>query len=382
MHEFVHACAGAGKTESIIQRCKGDSLGASRLAITLTRTGQRELEDRLARDCPPESRAQVLGWYGFLIHHCIRPYLPFCFPGLRIGGFSFKGETKDAEEWRRKNLKFEKSGTRKRYFDASNRIYRETIEELALLVMERSDGRVEKRLARIFDEVVIDEAQDISRVGLDVIERLIRQNDFSLYIVGDTRQSLLDSSLSSTRNKGADRLKLLKWYREFEFEGLLEIKDLCETQRFNQTIADFADSIFGSDFEFAKTVSKFDLFSGHDGMFLVYGDDIDAYVDCYNPKLLRHSKSSAKHLSHLEFENFGEVKGQTFDRVAIYATGAMESFLSEGNYLEGKSACSFYVAVTRARYSVALLVKKPTKKMLANLPDQIEVWQPNEVSLF
>lgn len=53
---------------------------------------------------------------------------------------------------------------------------------------------------------------------------------------------------------------------------------------------------------------------------------------------------------------FGLSKGKTYDRVLIIPTEPMIKFLTQGitdkNY-------KFYIAVTRARYSVAFLFDKP-----------------------
>src|SRR5699024_1006503 len=114
MHQFIHACAGAGKTQSIVKRCSSNTSRSLKIAVTLTQTGQRELEERLMQCYPAERRAKVSGWYSFLLQYCIRPYLPLVFPGMRLGAFSYKGETPELEKWRQTNLKFFAKGTSQR----------------------------------------------------------------------------------------------------------------------------------------------------------------------------------------------------------------------------------------------------------------------------
>ena len=56
--------------------------------------------------------------------------------------------------------------------------------------------------------------------------------------------------------------------------------------------------------------------------------------------------------------NFGDSKGCTFDRVIIYPTAPMLKWLlNHENLLEGQSKSKLYVAVTRAKYSVGIVVE-------------------------
>ena len=54
--------------------------------------------------------------------------------------------------------------------------------------------------------------------------------------------------------------------------------------------------------------------------------------------------------------NIGIVKGSTFERVVIFPTRPMKQYLSDGDPSKLKAPESLYVAVTRARYSVAFVV--------------------------
>jgi hypothetical protein len=54
--------------------------------------------------------------------------------------------------------------------------------------------------------------------------------------------------------------------------------------------------------------------------------------------------------------NFGISKGSTFDRVLIFPTTPMRQYLEHRDPSKLKRPESLYVAVTRARYSVAFVV--------------------------
>jgi ATP-dependent exoDNAse (exonuclease V) alpha subunit len=78
--------------------------------------------------------------------------------------------------------------------------------------------------------------------------------------------------------------------------------------------------------------------------------------------------SSAKHLD-LDFQNFKGVKGATFERVLLAPTTNIESFIKKGTHLEATAAAAFYVAVTRARQSLVIVVDKPGASKLP-------IWTP------
>lgn len=59
----------------------------------------------------------------------------------------------------------------------------------------------------------------------------------------------------------------------------------------------------------------------------------------------------------------------TYERVLIVPTGPIKKFIASNVFLEQTSASSFYVAVTRAKQSVAIVMEKTG---LSRLP----VWTP------
>lgn len=369
IHKFIHACAGSGKTQYIIDHCSQSQPIVRRLIITLTLTGQDELEGRLQKNIGPSVPVpEVTGWYAFLINHIVRPYLPLLFPEQRVTGFKF--DTGDT----RKSLQFKRKEDPRRYFSETGMIYKDNLEELATRLIDKAGGLVESRLRRIYDEILIDEAQDVSRSGLDVIERLLRQDSVRCLLVGDSRQSLLDSSLSSRKNMKADRQNLIEWYRELEKSRCLKIEEKVETYRFNQAIADFSDTIFPRRFGFSSTVSRMKDESCHDGVFLVAKEDLDRYLTEFNPTVLRHSSSSWRDQTAHNPITFGKSKGRTYQRVIILATRPIQEFCLKDKELSDKSACAFYVAVTRARYSVAIVIDQKRNHLIASAPPGLTVW--------
>lgn len=118
-----------------------------------------------------------------------------------------------------------------------------------------------------------------------------------------------------------------------------------------------SDTIFDATWGFPGTTSENLDKTEHDGVFLLHTQHVDEYVGQFRPQCLRHSVSSAKHLN-LDFQNFKGVKGTTFDRVLLAPIANIESFIKKCTPLEATAAAAFYVAATRARQSLAIVIDK------------------------
>lgn len=355
MNTMSMAVAGARKTQSIVDACAGGELGPQRLVLTYTLTGQSELSSRLAQHCGPGESPDVMGWYSFLLRHWIRPYLPLMYPGHRMHGLNFEGDPG----------RYATGASR--FLDGEDRVYKLLLSKLAFDVGRSSKGAVLDRLQRIYDEIYIDEVQDLTGYDLEILTQLMKTN-IDIHMVGDIRQSVFDTNPRDPMNRKYRGVKMLDWVRLHEKSGLMTLEHLNKTWRSNQVIATFSDSVFPASFGFAPTESMQSIVTGHDGVFAVESAEADAYVVQYSPLCLRDSKTTAASVD-LAFMNFGKVKGMTVDRVLIYPTKTTVAFLAKGTELAPKMACGLYVATTRARHSVAFVVDKPDALHL-------ERWKP------
>jgi DNA helicase-2/ATP-dependent DNA helicase PcrA len=107
-----------------------------------------------------------------------------------------------------------------------------------------------------------------------------------------------------------------------------------------------------------KTVSKNEIKTGHDGLFIVGRKDVNKYADIYKPQVLRYNKIA--NTEGLGGINFGLCKGQNYDHVLIFPTEGMRKYLKNRNVEEIGDVPKFYVAITRARYSVAIVFDDKT----------------------
>lgn len=101
--------------------------------------------------------------------------------------------------------------------------------------------------------------------------------------------------------------------------------------------------------------------------FLVRADDVDAYLEEFKPMQLRE-KRTVKVNDGYAVINMGESKGLTYDRVLIYPTSTMRNWMmNHSSNLQPKTRSQFYVAITRARYSVGIVFDYDEKTNIAGV---------------
>lgn len=346
------AVAGSRKTQSIVNACSDNPEGLRRLVLTYTLTGQAELETRLRTACQPGEVPEVMGWYAFLLRHWVRPFLALLFPDRHLRGLNFEGEPAAGRY----------AAGVDRHLDGDDRAYMIHLSRLALDVATASENAVIDRLQRCYDEIYVDEVQDLTGCDLHVLTEIMKST-IDLHMVGDLRQSVFETNYRDQNLKQYKGLKMLDWFQLQEKSGLLTIEHSATTWRSNQIIATFSDSIFPAHLGFTSTTSAQEEDVSHKGVFALHPDDVVAYVREYHPLCLRDSIRTAREVD-LPFRNFGKVKGITADHVLIYPVGTVRTFLATGKELADGTACGLYVAVTRAKHSVAFVLEDPTKSSL------------------
>ena len=342
------AVAGSGKTQSIVEECTQADASERILVLTYTAANQDELAKRLASEAGHLQHLEVTGWFSFLIAHFVRPYLPFAYAGKRVEGFDFESPPQQrvgSSEWRR-------------YFTPQGYARRVHLAQAAHRVNDAAGGAPVRRLTRVFDRVLIDEVQDLCGWDLEIL-RLLMDSDLALDMVGDVRQAILATNPRERKNSQFMYLKIWSWFRTQERAGRLSIRQVNETRRCRPEIAALGDSLFAPELGFGATVSKNSLATDHDGIFLVRSSDVDAYVSQYGPLILRRQANSGRELDHLEPMNIGVSKGLSSDHVLIRPTDQFSRFLKSGTSLSEQQAAYLYVAVTRARQSVAFILDEP-----------------------
>ena len=334
----IIAAAGSGKTQTIIDRvlARPDERA---LMLTYTLQNQLQIEQRLHQTVAGvPAHARITGWMSFLLSDGIRPYQHAVLNVIdRVRGLNFEGTPHE----------YTKRLTPPYYVDRGGGAYGRNLADFACTANERSGGEVIRRLEAIYDHIYIDEVQDLAGYDLDFLDLLFASN-IAITLVGDPRQCLL-ATARVPKNKKYRGEGLLTWLNERT--AVCTREDQPESWRCHRDICDFASALFPT---YPAIVSKNDASVEHQGVFQVTPMDVHEYVDEYRPRVLRYDKR-ADTLGHPAI-NIGEAKGSTFDRVLIFPTGPMRRYLRDRDPSALKTREHLYVAVTRARHSVAFVV--------------------------
>ena len=360
MNLAILAPAGGRKTQKIIDMCADVAAPRKRAVITFTTSAQKILIDRLLASDARSQMPTVMGWYTFLLDHIVRPYAPSVteLQGSRVKGLAWVDGT----------LPRKLSGV-DFYLNSAGEAYSERLGLLASKTLTADSKAVIDRLERIFDEIYIDEVQDLRGNDLDVLNALLRSK-IRVILVGDVRQRLLSTSKSSRKNKKYDGLGLADWFRENAKNGVFTLREIQETWRCCPEVIQFADQMFADDM-FSTTKSNVTVPTGtHHGIWLVEEPHIEEYIRRFHPACYRDSVRT-KLVGTDSATNFGLCKGATEKHVLIFPTGPMKKFWKDKtNNLLDKSRMNAYVAITRARWSVAIYVDSARGY-------DIPVWKPN-----
>lgn len=159
------------------------------------------------------------------------------------------------------------------------------------------------------------------------------------------REGLIYSSLGMCYGKVVNLVE--KWKRS----GLCAFDPMSGTYRCNQAICDFSNALWpGMD-----TMTPLqNITTDHDGVFLVAKKVVAKYIQSFRPQVLRYSKTANTY--GREALNFGLAKGLQFERVLIIPTEPITKYLQTGDIKHVENSRDrLHVAVTRARYSVAVV---------------------------
>jgi hypothetical protein len=312
------------------------------LITTYTRYNCDQIFGRIqaANGCIPP-HLNVQGWFTFLINQAARPY-----QSAVTGQIDFV---------RSLNLKanrppgIARANWRNYYFDSNGDFRPEGVAEFACQANKSTGGLVIQRLEALYDEIYIDEFQDLAGYDLEFLD-LLFASKIQVTIVGDPRQHTYSTN-RSPRNRQYKGHAMLDWLQQRA--GTCAIEPRTESWRCNQAICAWADALYP---ELPKTSSRNQTRTGHDEVVLLAQGDVPVYMEKFNPTILRWNRTSDT--LGLPAMNIGVSKGSTFDRVLIFPTKPMLQYIKSGNPDVLAAREHLYVAVTRARHSVAFVVSR------------------------
>lgn len=338
-NKVIIAAAGSGKTTFLVNEAIKKS-NYKVLIVTFTNKNKAEIIKKFIGIQGHESaNVEVKTWYSFLLSDCIRPYQKCVYSENRIESVFFRDKPA--------SYKISKTNIKGYYLNGKNEIDKDRISDFAIECIEKSNGEVLKRLEEIYEYIFIDEVQDMSGYDLDLFQFFFKSK-IKMILVGDIRQATYSTS-NSSRNKKYKGINIIDFFELLEKRKMCKIEYLYHSYRCNQAICDFSDELFAN-LKPTQSLNKEE--TDHDGLFIVSTEDVNVYIDRFNPQVLRYDAKTK-----IDFAiNFGESKGLTFDRVLIKPTQKMNHYLKTGEMnLDDVTLAKFYVAVTRARYSVAFI---------------------------
>lgn len=320
----------------------------------------------------------IKGWFSFLLEDLIRPYQNCVFENRILGVFFNQSDPhkRNGRTISGRGEKVDKTYNKLHYLTKNkNRVHTAYISKLASRINKESKGKSIARLEQIYDSILIDEVQDLVGWDFDLIEKLSKLKTLSITCVGDFRQTIYTTHIGTKQPK--TNIEKLNKFKNLEFS----IENLNISWRCVQSICDFADKVHSAEGIYKKTESKnTDIpkeYLKHLGVFAIKQEHVKNYLELYKPVILRVSKSTQKELCKGNSNvNFGASKGLGFERVLIIPTDKQKKFLL-GKYnvfdkdKTEKAKSSLYVAITRAKYSVAFIYDNEDELI------DVERWLPN-----
>jgi DNA helicase-2/ATP-dependent DNA helicase PcrA len=351
----IVAAAGSGKTFELARRALSVPPDQRVLLTTYTNNGASELGscvEQIHGFIP--SNITILPWLSFLLRHGARPYQSNLLSINEIAGLHFESREK---ELARRGWRPKQQNTRP-YYLVGGRIYRDVLADFVMQCNRQTQGAVIRRLAGIYEHIFLDEAQDISGRDFDVITEILKA-PIKVTLAADPRQCTYSTTQSRT-NRQYSGAKIVSWLQRLEKQGVLTLEFQAHSRRCVQEICDFADALY-PDLSRTKSLTNYSAREAQ-GVHLVRSEDVAQYITALHPQLLVWDKRSNTY--GYSARNFGSVKGLTFDRVLIQPTGPISAYVKKGESLTDTASAKFYVALTRARYSVGIILDRPGNSLL------------------
>jgi DNA helicase-2/ATP-dependent DNA helicase PcrA len=356
-NKFIIAAAGSGKTTRLVK----EALAVKKenvLITTFTETNEQEIRAKILkfRKCIPNN-ITVQTWFSFLLQHGVRPYQGTMQPQLisrKIGFYLHEGKSGlRGYNYLGIPIYWGEADLKHYYFTKDFKIYSDKIAKFVFECNKKESNEVIARLTRIYPHIFIDEVQDLAGWDLDILG-LLFQSSSRVLMVGDPRQGTYSTNDSAKYKK----------YRNGRIRDFIEKecpKDICEidttslnrSHRNNKHICAFSSKLY-PEYNACEPCDcpkcRGDI-PDHQGVFLVREADVESYRSKYRPeRILRYREAASPDL------NYGASKGLGFDRVLIYPTDKIKQYLKDGDLTRIETVkAKFYVALTRARYSVGIV---------------------------
>jgi DNA helicase-2/ATP-dependent DNA helicase PcrA len=368
-NKLIIAAAGSGKTTYLINEAmkfKDEKV----LITTYTEANEAEIKSKIFKRYKSiPSHITIQTWFSFLIQHGVKPYQG-TFNDLMfyndVHGLDLVSQ-RSAGKYDRSGKQIISNGHplywaeenfQKHYFNSKWKIYSDKLAKFVFNSNESNQGEIISRISRIFSQIYIDEVQDLAGYDLELIKLLFKSSS-KITLVGDPRQVTYLTHNEAKHSQYSDG-KIKQFLEEkcsSLIDGNIDETSLSVSHRNNKEICDYSSKLYPE----LPVISPCKCLecrlnvSNHNGLFLVREIDKEQYLKTYNPVQLRWN-TLVKTDTNYSALNFGESKGKTLERVLIYPTEDMKKWILNNNFdLKSETRAKFYVAITRAKYSVGIV---------------------------
>ena len=369
-NNIIFAAAGNGKTYNICNEAIRLASETNKfiLLVTYTNEGVLSLEKEYRKQNygVVDKNVIIKTWYSFLLSELIKPYqcylkikqkkyaseYDFVVPENHIKSIAFYQD----EE----TLRYYKSGHIQYYLNSARDLRRDNVSHLAVRCINDSENRVIERMEKIYSHVFFDELQDYAGWDLEIFIRLFTSK-ISIKCVGDYKQATFRTNNSPKYKQYRDE-KIRDFFVFHKNKGACELSYDNITKRFNKEICDFVNTIFtDKESVICPAPNTVQNQVENIGVYLIDNQNINQYCQFYNPTILRYDRNSKIDFNHNhQVFNYGNSKGATFERVIIVPVGTVLPFIEEQTDITSpKTRSKFFVACTRAKYSIVFAMAKP-----------------------
>lgn len=370
-NDVIFAAAGSGKTFGICS--KAIKLAAETrktiLLVTYTNEGVHSLETEYRKQNlgVVDANVKITTWYSFILSDFIKPYQ--CFLNLKYKYYE-KEFPCDVPENYIKSIAFYQNEDTPKYFNKGHIQYfingacdiqKNKVSELAYKCNVDSSEKVIQRLEKIYAHIFFDELQDYSGWDLELLS-LLFSSTIPITCVGDYKQATFRTN-NSLKNKQYRDDKIKDYFEVQQKKNLCTIVYSKVTRRFNQDICDYINTIHRDASNQVSQSGEIAFKAENIGVFIIDPKYLSDYCDYYNPTVLRYDCDAKIPFSHnCPVLNYGNSKGLTIDRVVIIPVSTVLPFVKKGTMITSPQTKSkFYVACTRARYSVVFAIENLTE---------------------
>jgi len=327
---IILAVAGSGKTTFIIKQLNENTRS---LMLTYTKNNLENIRTCIINKFGyiPHN-ISLSGYFPFIYSFCYKPFLSY---KLKANGINFEPNPN----------KFAEQNKRDFYIDKFNKLYSNRISKLLYTCGAIQD--INNRLSKYFDNLFIDEVQDIAGNDFNFLLKIIFSNINSL-LVGDFNQHTFDTSRDGNVNsKLYDDFNL--YINRFKKAGVtIDDVTLNKSYRCSPTITKFITNNLGINIDSHRI----------DDTNIILVTDTNTIDNIFIDKNLVKLFIKEHYKYSCFSRNWGDCKGEDkYEDICIVLNNETYKLFKKNKLIELKPQTKnkLYVALTRAKRNIFLI---------------------------